>query len=100
MVMDDTELLAAFESRALEAFPHRDHLRVAFALLRREGDVAAATGAFGAVLCGIPKYNEAITRAYVAIIADRMTTGTHASSQDFLAANADLLDVRVISRRP
>ena len=97
--MDDVSLLAAFESRALETFPHRDHLRVAFVLLRRESGLAGAAGAFRAVLRDIPKYDEAVTRAYLAIIADRMTASAHACSEDFLSANTDLLDLRVISRK-
>ena len=33
--MDDDELLAAFESKTLARFGHREHLRVGFALLVR-----------------------------------------------------------------
>ena len=98
--MTDADLLSAFESRSLDAFPHRDHLRVAFALVRREGGAAGAAGVFCAVLRGIPKYDEAVTRAYLAIVADRMAGSPHASSEDFLSANADLLALRVISRQP
>jgi hypothetical protein len=96
--MTDSELVAAFEGWTLPAFPHRDHLRVAFALLRREGSVANAASIFTRVLHHIPKYDENMTRAYLAIVADRM--GCQASSEEFLASNPDLVDLRVISRKP
>ena len=42
--MDDDELLAAFESGTLEAFPHESHLRVIYLLIQRDGLDAAVSG--------------------------------------------------------
>lgn len=92
--MTDPELLAAFEAWTVPSFPHRDHLRVAFALLRREGDIPRASAVFTRVLGHISKYDEKLTRAYLAIVADRMAA--YASSEEFLAANSDLLQLRIV----
>jgi len=99
--LDDASLLAAFTALAIrpEDFRHREHVRLAFALLVREGDLAAAALAFRALLrrfadsIGAPgKYHETITWAYLAIIAERMLGGAYASSAELLAAHPDLLD--------
>ena len=80
------------------SFDHRAHLCLAYDLLVREGGVAAATAAFRGMYGGAAKYDEAITRAYFAIVADRM--GPHVTSEEFLASNPDLLDLRVLIRKP
>jgi hypothetical protein len=99
--LDDAALVAAFDALVIrpEDFHHREHVRLAFALLRREGDLAAAAFAFRAGLrrfataVGVAgKYHETITWAYLAIIAELMAGGVYASSDELLAANPDLLD--------
>ncbi len=101
--LDDAALLAAFEALAIrpDDFHHREHVRVAFALLVREGDLAAAAVAFRRLLRrfadahgAAAKYHETITWAYLAIIAERMQARAYASSRELLAANPDLLDHR------
>lgn len=72
---------------------HRAHLCLAFELLVAEGGVAAATAAFRNRFGHASKYDEAVTRAYFAIIADRIAP--YASADDFLARNPDLLQLRV-----
>ena len=73
---------------------HRAHLVLAYELLVREGDVAAATAAFRKRFGDAAKYDEAITRAYFAIVADRMQR--RPSPEEFLAANSDLLQLRIV----
>ena len=99
--MDDDALVTAFDSLALapSQFGHREHIRVAYALLVREGDLAAAAIAFRAMLRRFAdhhgaagKYHETITWAYLAIIAERMAAGAYSCSEDLLAAHPDLLD--------
>ncbi|HEY1550020.1 MAG TPA: hypothetical protein VGG28_19460 [Kofleriaceae bacterium] len=94
--MTDTELLAAFETGALAEFRHRDHVRVGFAILARDGDLAAAALAFRAGLRRLAggKYHETITWAYLVLIAERMHGNHYASSEALLAAHPELLDHR------
>ncbi|MGE5187084.1 MAG: hypothetical protein ACM31C_33775 [Acidobacteriota bacterium] len=101
--LDDAALIAAFDTLAIrpEDFHHREHVRLAFALLVRERDLAAAAGAFRRTLkrfadaAGAPgKYHETITWAYLAIIAERMQQRAYASSRELIDANPDLLDHR------
>lgn len=101
--LDDAALLAAFEALAVRAedFRHREHVRLAFALLAREGDLAAAALAcrallrrFAGAVGATGKYHETITWAYLAIIAERMQVRTYRSSLELLADHPDLLDHR------
>jgi hypothetical protein len=101
--MDDAALAHAITSLALrnEDFRHREHVRLAYALLLREGDLAAALSAFRALLKrfaahagAAAKYHETITCAYVVLISERMHDRAYASSAAFLADNPDLLDHR------
>ncbi|HUJ61625.1 MAG TPA: hypothetical protein VLX92_24135 [Kofleriaceae bacterium] len=101
--MTDDELLAAFEAVTLspERFGHREHLRVGFALLVREGDLACAAVAmrgglrrFAAAAGAAAKYHETITWAYLALIAERMHGRGYTSSEQLLADHPDLLDHR------
>jgi hypothetical protein len=99
--LSDAALLAAFESLTLSGsdFGHREHVRVGFAVLAREGDLAAAALAFRAMLRRFAdangasgKYHETITWAYLAIIAERIQGRAYASSHELLADHPDLLD--------
>jgi hypothetical protein len=101
--LDDPALVAAFEALAVrpEDFRHREHVRLGFALLARDGDLARAAGAFRAMLKRFAdsvgatgKYHETITWAYLAIIAERMQARTYATSFELLADHPDLLDHR------
>jgi hypothetical protein len=101
--LDDDALLAAFAALAVRAedFRHREHLRLAFALLVRERDLAAAAGAFRALLRRFAdsvgaagKYHETITWAYLAIIGERMAGRAYGSSRELLEDYPDLLDHR------
>src|SRR5437870_7409641 len=101
--LNDAALTAAFEALAVrpEDFRHREHVRLAFALLARERDLAAAAAAFRALLKRFAdavgaagKYHETITWAYLAIIAERMQGRAYSSSRELLADHPDLLDHR------
>ena len=101
--LGDAALLETFEALAIAPadFGHREHLRLGFAVLARERDLAAAAIAFRRMLRrfadahGVSgKYHETITWAYLALIAERMHGQAYASSHELLAANPDLLDHR------
>jgi hypothetical protein len=100
--LDDAALRGAFERLAIAPadFRHREHVRLAFALLARERDLGAAAVCFRTLLQrfagahGVAeKYHETITWAYLAIIWERMQRG-YASSFDLIAEHPDLLDAR------
>jgi len=91
----DTELLAGFEACTLESFHHADHVRVAWIILRRE-PLAEALEHFitslkrFATAAGAPqKYDDALTRRYMATIAERLNGAT--SWEEFASTNPDLL---------
>jgi hypothetical protein len=101
--LDDEALLVAFDHLAIRAedFHHREHVRLAFAVLARERDLAASALAFRRMLRrfaeangAAAKYHETITWAYLVIIAERMTARSYASSLELLADHPDLLDHR------
>ena len=97
--MDDTVLLDAFVRCDLERFGHREHVRVAFAILQREGDLARAVVTFRDLLKRFArslgaegKYHETLTWAYMIVIAERMHGRGYVSSNELLEENPDLLD--------
>lgn len=94
--MDDPDLVAAFERGTLRAFPHRDHVRVAWILLEREGyedAVAAMTGGIRrmAIAAGLlAKYHETRTVAWMKLI-DAARTPSSATSTEFVMSRPGLL---------
>jgi hypothetical protein len=100
MMLTDAELVAGFEASTLTEFSHREHVRVAFAMLR-DADIAEAAvrfrrglRAFVQKLGAEAKLHETLTWAYLFIVAERMHGSPAADSEAFLAANPDLLDHR------
>ena len=100
--LDDATLLARFESLELAAgeFHHREHIRLAFAMLRG-ADFGEAALRFRAGLrrfataAGAPaKYHETLTWAYLALVARCMAERDYPSSLALLDARPDLLDHR------
>jgi hypothetical protein len=103
----DEELaqLARFARGELDAsmFPHREHVRMGFEMLRRH-DFAATAYHYSFALramtarAGKPEaFHQTITIAFLALIAERMQVGT----ADFLAferANPDLMDRSALAR--
>ena len=97
------------ELRALEAgeidpasFPHLEHVRCAFEMLRRYSFAETALR-FGNGLrqlttrAGKPDiYSETITVAFLALIGERLAQSPDAEWPEFIAANPDLGDKRVL----
>lgn len=103
---DNAALVDAFVARRLDnrAFHHRDHVVVAYELLRRS-DFVTATARYAdtirelAKAAGAPeKYNATITFAFMSLIAERMATTEHADADDFIAGNPDLLSGQPLNR--
>jgi hypothetical protein len=73
---DDDAFLAAFEGGTLpkEAFHHRDHVRVAWLCLRRDGPEAGAARFIAAIRSFAERhglsslYHETITRAWIRLV--------------------------------
>jgi hypothetical protein len=99
--LSEDELIAAFEACTLapSAFPHREHVRLAWAYLRREPlavAIAKFCGGLKAFAASIGKttlYHETVSWAFMLIIQDRIARGRGArdSWEEFAAANEDLL---------
>jgi hypothetical protein len=103
MERTDAALVRDFEALAVAPaeFGHREHVRLAFALLAETGDFAAAglrfkraLIAFATSIGAAGKYHETLTWAYLTLIHARMASGTWSDSTAFLVANADVLDHR------
>ncbi len=96
--MTDQEFLDAFESCALteEQFHHRDHLRIAWILLRRLplleaiGRFTDDLKRFAASLGKAGLYHETITWAYLLLVHERIRRDDQPEWDAFCAANPDL----------
>ena len=98
------EELRAFEEGEIDParFPHREHVRLGFEMLRRHSFLDAATR-FATGLrrltsrAGRPQaYNETITIAFLALIGERLARGASCDWAEFLARNNDLTNKRVL----
>jgi len=100
--LDDDELVARFEGRTLapDDYRHREHLRIAFAMLRGAdlGEAAVrfrrAMRGYVAAVGATAKYHETLTWAYLVLVHERMQGAADADSRGFLARHPDLLDHR------
>lgn len=100
------EEIAALEAGELDpaVFPHREHVRLGFEILSRHRFAeAAARMSRGltrlAAKGGHPeKYNETITIAFLAVIAERKARGACSNWPEFIAANRELLDKDFLQR--
>jgi hypothetical protein len=99
--LEDDALLEAFETLAIPpaALRHREHVRVAFAMFRIEGDFGEgavrfrrALRRFATAAGATAKYHETLTWAFLALIHERMYADPCATSQELLARHPDLLD--------
>lgn len=100
--LDDATLVRRFESLELAPadFRHREHVRIAFAMLV-DTDLADAAQRFKRALVrfataagAAAKYHETLTWAYLALVQERMARGSYPSSLVFVNENPDLLDHR------
>lgn len=100
------EQLAALESGALDlaAFPHREHLRLAYEMLARHSfadALARYSGGLKLLVAKIGKsevYHETMTVAFLAVVGERQARGNFAGWSEFVAANSDLLDKRCLEQ--
>jgi nitroreductase len=97
--MTDSELLEAFEACTLppEHFKHREHVRVAWLMLR-EHELLAAIARFraglqryAASLGASGKYHETVTWAFMILIHEACTSRPAATWDEFARAHPDLL---------
>ena len=100
------ELTRSFEARELDAgaFRHRDHVGVAYEMLRSY-DFVAATAKYAesiesiATKAGVPdKFNATITFAFLSLIAERMGTTEHSNYDDFISQNQDLMSKDILAK--
>lgn len=83
---------------AISEFPHREHVRMGFEMLRRYDFVEGAlhysrTLQAMAMKVGKPQaFHQTVTIAFLSLIAERITSGDYADFDSFASANADLLD--------
>ena len=86
------------------AFPHREHVRMGFEILRRHSFVEAAlhySQALRAMLERADKshaFHQTITLAFLSLIAERLETAAYADFEAFERVNPDLIDQSALSR--
>ncbi len=85
-------------------FPHREHVRMAYEMLGRH-DFAETVLHFSRTLramaarAGRPQaFNQTITVAFLAVIAQRLAEAPAVGFADFAARNADLFDRSLLAR--
>lgn len=104
--MAATHDLALFEDGGVDpaSFRHRDHVEIAFAMLRRERFMDAlprfARGIrLMAIRAGRPEvYHETITTAFLSLIAERLDGAEDVDFSTFEGRNADLFDKGLVER--
>jgi hypothetical protein len=99
----DAEFLAALEDASLPtaSFRHAGHLRAAYLCLKQSGFESAITRMRAALIryaaaqgrAGL--YHETVTLAFLALINERLHTGTAPDWESFAAGNFDLFDKRI-----
>ena len=85
-------------------FPHREHVRMAFEMLRRH-DFAKTAWLYSRALrlmtarVGKPEaFNQTTTIAFLSLIAERMERGGAPDFAAFVRAHPEMLDKRALSR--
>ena len=99
----DLERFVRGESDA-GSFPHREHARMAFEMLRRH-DFAETAWLYSRALrlmtarVGKPEaFNQTTTIAFLSLIAERMERGGAPDFAAFVRAHPEMLDKRALSR--
>jgi hypothetical protein len=107
--MDDETLLQAFESCTLApaALGHREHVRVAWLVLRAHPRFEDGAQRFCAGLRRFAEahgkpglYHETITWAYLGLVNERMRGSPAAAFEAFAASNEDLLQGGLAALEP
>lgn len=101
--LSDDEFLDRFERRALDAFSHRDHVRLAYIYACRGGVEAAMGGArriraFAADAGAAGKYHETLTVAWARIIAHLVADNPGIPFPAFVSAHPELQDRALLLR--
>jgi hypothetical protein len=97
MTPADAEFVRGFEAGRVDAFHHRDHVRLAWAYLELEPPARAldrfaeALKAFAAGRGKPELYHETITWAFLLLIQERRARDAAADFEAFAAGNPDLL---------
>ena len=86
------------------AFPHREHVRMGFEMLRRY-DFAETVFHYSRILkamaarAGKPQaFHQTVTVAFLALIAERIASREYADFDAFAPANADLFEKSALAR--
>jgi hypothetical protein len=89
---------------AITSFPHREHVRMGFEMLRRYDFVEAAfhysrtLQAMAAQVGKLEAFHQTVTIAFLSLIAERIASGEHADFDSFARSNADLLEKSALAR--
>jgi len=103
----DCPQLGRFVRGELDAaqFPHREHVRMAFEMLKRH-DFAESVLHYSRALrtmtqrAGKPEaFHQTLTIAFLSLIAERMESGMAGDFAAFAAANPDLMEKSAVARR-
>jgi hypothetical protein len=87
-----------------KAFPHRDHVRMGFEMLRRHSFVEVAFHYSQALRVMAEKagkahaFHQTVTLAFLSLIAERLETGEFTDFETFERTNTDLIDKSVLGR--
>jgi hypothetical protein len=85
-------------------FPHSEHVRMGFEMLRRHSFEATAfhySAALRAMTAKLGKpeaFHQTMTIAFLALIAERLQAGSYSDFAEFAAANPDLMAKSVLAR--
>jgi hypothetical protein len=86
------------------SFPHREHVRMGFEMLRRH-DFAETALQYSRTLqlmttrAGKPEaFHQTVTIAFLSLIAERLESGNYADFDTFAHANPDLFDKSAVTR--
>lgn len=85
-------------------FPHREHIRMGFEMLRRHSFPETAlrySNALRAMTTKIGKpqaFHQTVTIAFLSLIAERLESGNWSDFESFAENNADLIDKSALAR--
>jgi hypothetical protein len=98
-MMNDTNFLKAFEDAKLSAFPHQDHIRMAWLYLQKDGweggyaKIQSGIKHFATSLGQADKYHESITRFWALLVYHCIQARAEISDfEEFEAAYPILFD--------